>query len=980
MMSSIDHLWLLLLALLFSFVLLAVGYWIDKGRLPLSLSRGPMVFSLSLGICASVWGLFGSLGYASSEGFNFLGFYSGVGAVLLLAPIVLYPIMRLTRQYNLRSMSDIFAFRYRSASIGFISSLIMLLGLMLLFALQLKVIVTTIDILTGMQQELLIAAVFILIASVLAISFGAATMSHLDKHDGMVFAVAIASVIKILGLLLLAGYVLFFIFDSPLDMQRWFAENEALQAQFYEPLNMFSWFSGFWLLFFAMLIMPHFFHMVFNESATPENLNYASLYVPLYLLLVCVCIPLILMGAEKLGVTNDTLQADYWILGIVLQDDRPILLAIVFVAAFVTSLSVTVVGLTAISSQLVRFWLLPLGKLYPHNNFYQRVLNQRRWIIFMVSSATWLLYALLREQQDLSSYAFVAYSLVMMLAPALLGTLLWSRGTSQGVISGVVFGGITWFFLLFAPIFLGYDEVVIALFGHDLTQRSDWNLVGYVVIGVSLVLFGSVSLLTEQDEEQKKAAAQCVLDVVGEPYRAELEPRTDAQIIDALSPYVGQATAENEYFEAKQAISNRDSSQLFANHSLRDQLEQQLSGLVGPSKAYEIVSEAIPYQIISRSQSAQKLYALEEQLSEYEDELSGVAKQLNGLRNYHRQLLQDLPVAVLALDEEGKISSWNLAMQQLTLLPINEVIGREYSLLPSPWASWVKQLLDSKEHVMTQSMKYRGKKRWFDAIRTEIDLQDEAIVNNRWLIVFKEVTEIYQLQNELAHKERLASIGHLASGVAHEIGNPVTGISCLAQELIEELGERHDPSNQQLAQDILAQTHRINEIMRNLRDFSHKNDEGVEAMQPVSLREVIEQSQRLFMLDKSHQGVTFDFPKGARPKILAQSQQLIQVFINLFSNAFDAMDGQGVIRIRVDQTDQEALVSVADEGCGIPAELLSHVFEPFVTNKPVGKGTGLGLSLVHGIMEQHQGQIDVQSPPEGFDQGVEFILRFPRHA
>lgn len=970
----IDSVWLVSITVGLTLLIPAMAYVVDNGKLPISIVRSPFIYSLSLGVCASAWGFFGSLGYASTEGFNFMAVYMGVGAMILLSSVVLYPIMRLTRQYNLRSLADILAFRYRSTAIGLISSLIMLISLLWLFLLQLQSLTQSLEILTGIEHTEAYTAGFMLLAALLSIALGASSTAHLEKHDGMIFSIALVSLIKVAGLIALVLLVAFYIFDSPLELQRWFADNEALQQKFYQPINTFSWFSNFWLLFFAMLLMPHFFHMIFNESTTPTNIKSASFWVPMYLLLLCFCVPLLMMAADKLNLADTGVAADYWMVLIAQVSENSTFVGFIFVAAYLTSMSVIVVGLTAISSQLVRF-LLPISTTHKSDNLYQDLLFRKRMIILVVSLITLIAYFIVGGSADLSSFAFLSYMLVMALAPSLLGALLWSRGTALGCISSAITGFVLWFLLLFAPTILDWTGLVDLLFQMDMSEKSHWNFVGLCYLVITIGVYGIVSLITPQSEEEEKHAKLCMLDVVGEPYEVEFDIKSEQGIIQALVPYLGEKMARKEYQLATEAVDNLYGLAKANPNKLREQLEQRLSGLVGPARAYQIINEALPYRIVNRSESAKKLFLLESQLGEYEDQLSGFAKQVNTMRHYHRKLLQDLPVAVLAIDDEGNITSWNIAMEVLTSVMSNKAMGQNYNVLPEPWNLWIEQALASNTITKTHEMRdENNKKRWFDAIRTEIEPQDNQVVNNRWLIVFKEVTELYRLQHELAHKERLVSIGHLSAGVAHEIGNPVTGISCLAQELVEELD---DPLEKSLVQDILEQTKRIDSILKNLMEFSHKNDQDTVEQQRIELSVLIEQSKTLFLLDKKQHQIHFTLDLIPNLFIQGHQQQWIQVFINLFKNASDAMDTEGQIKIEMQHAGDSVTVHIKDQGTGIDAELISHIFEPFVTSKPVGKGTGLGLSLVHGIIAQHNGKISVQSPaqPEGI--GTEFIIECP---
>jgi signal transduction histidine kinase len=227
------------------------------------------------------------------------------------------------------------------------------------------------------------------------------------------------------------------------------------------------------------------------------------------------------------------------------------------------------------------------------------------------------------------------------------------------------------------------------------------------------------------------------------------------------------------------------------------------------------------------------------------------------------------------------------------------------------------------------------------------------------------------------HNERLASIGRLAAGVAHEIGNPVTGIACLAQNLEYE----SDPEEiRYMAQDILKQTSRVTRIVESLMNFSHTGSYSGEAkLVPTNLADCVDEAIHLLTLDRVSKPVQFSNHCDREILVLADSQRLLQVFINLLSNARDACNDHGEVHIRAGASSEQVRIDVDDDGCGIPAEAQSRVFEPFYTTKEPGAGTGLGLALVFSIMEDMNGKVQLTSPlAQGNRPGTRVTLHLPR--
>ncbi len=233
------------------------------------------------------------------------------------------------------------------------------------------------------------------------------------------------------------------------------------------------------------------------------------------------------------------------------------------------------------------------------------------------------------------------------------------------------------------------------------------------------------------------------------------------------------------------------------------------------------------------------------------------------------------------------------------------------------------------------------------------------------------VETLHRTEQELLHKERLAAMGQLAAGVAHEINNPLGTILLFADSLYKDLPEQ-DPRRKDL-QMILQETSRCKDIVANLLNFARQQKVLAQETDVHTLMDqVIERLRRQPVFQQVE--VVRRFEAGL-PQIQADPAQIQQVFTNLFSNAAEAMKGNGTLTVttrRVNQTWVE--IVVADTGRGIPEENLSKLFTPFFTTKPQGKGTGLGLAIVYGIIKMHRGQVTVQSQT---GKGTSFTVTLP---
>jgi signal transduction histidine kinase len=232
--------------------------------------------------------------------------------------------------------------------------------------------------------------------------------------------------------------------------------------------------------------------------------------------------------------------------------------------------------------------------------------------------------------------------------------------------------------------------------------------------------------------------------------------------------------------------------------------------------------------------------------------------------------------------------------------------------------------------------------------------------------------ELRTAQQQLIHGEKLASVGRLAAGVAHEIGNPLAAILGLLELL--RAGDLSPSDAQEFLDRVQRETERINGIIRDLLDFSRRHPEDEVPGQTADLRLAIDDAVNLLRPQKESKQITVEVAVAPHlRRVAAPQHRLTQVLLNLVLNAIDAIDGRGKVAIEARPLDESTcLLRVIDDGPGIPATMLDRLFEPFTTSKPAGKGTGLGLAVSHALVEAMGGTISAYNRAEG---GACFELR-----
>lgn len=949
---SFSLLQLSLIVFGYLFFLFLAAYIVEQGWIPKRWVRHPVVYVLSLGVYASAWAFYGSVSMADQYGYGFLAYYMGISGAFILSPILLKPILHITRTYQLSSLADLFAFRYRSRLAGVIVTLFTLAVALPLLTLQIAAVAESMHLLNADLPSTTLAFGFCITMVVFAILFGARHVSPREKHEGLVFALAFESLLKLVAITILGITALFFVFDGSGDMQSWLTANQEQLISRQTNLQEGPWRTLLLVFFAAAVVAPHMFHVTFTENMNPKALRPASWGLPLFLLLMSLSVPPILWAGIYLKLE---VPAEFYALGIGMALDSELLVIMAFVGGLAAASGVIIVTTLATAAMFLNHIVLPSYKPGPKQDFYQWLLWVRRFLIGAILMAAYAFYRAVGANLEITLLGILAFVAAMQFLPGVLGVLYWPKANRWGLITGLSIGIFVWAYTLLLPLShltLGW-EYSISL---PATNMDNWHIAAMGSFGINLVLFVLISLITTQKESEKTAAEACSVDTVSRPSRKPLIAGNSNDIIISLSKPLGRYVAEREVHQALADLSLPSyEDRPYALRRLRARLEANLSGLMGPTVAHDIINRNLPFQ--ANAELSEDIYQIEQRIEGFHDRLSGLAGELDNLRRYHRQTLERLPIGVCSVSDEGEVLMWNTAMEELTDITPGDVTGSRLTKAVEPWGSMLNEfLLDSAIHQHKKRIEQKGRPHWYNLHKSIIKASGGQPGGT--VILVEDQTETQMLEEELMHSERLASIGRLAAGVAHEIGNPITGIDCLAQSM------RYETDNKEIlemAEQIQEQTKRVTRIVQSLMNFSHSGHLTTEHL-PVNISHCIDEAIQLLRLSNHGRDIEYINECDANWQVVGDSQRLVQVFINLLGNARDASPDFSSIRVFGFVDPHQVTIYVLDQGSGIAEDKLDHIFDPFFTTKEVGKGTGLGLALVYSIIEEHYGHISIDSP------------------
>ncbi len=356
-------------------------------------------------------------------------------------------------------------------------------------------------------------------------------------------------------------------------------------------------------------------------------------------------------------------------------------------------------------------------------------------------------------------------------------------------------------------------------------------------------------------------------------------------------------------------------------------------------------------------------------------QLTVKADELERMREFSENILESLNDGLAVVDRDDRVVRWNRRLEELYGVRHEAAVGRRLEQIVDQ--GFYEILRSGRRESPDGAALYRVPlaSRHSPARRLLVNvattpLRDMAGAIAGTIMVVEDISARVQLEEQLQISEKMASIGLLAAGVAHEVNTPLTGISSFVQMLMQGT-DPEDPKTQVLEK-IERQTFRAAKIVNGLLNLARpaQVDCG-----PVDVNNVI--NDVLSLLEHQLRTGRIQVRKelaATAPVVLGIEYKLQQVFLNLFLNARDAMPKGGWLSIVTRATADGATVEVADTGSGIPTEQLSRIYDPFFTTKDIGKGTGLGLSITYGIVQEHGGTITCDSVP---GQGTRFTLALP---
>lgn len=580
------------ISLIYFGLLFAVAFYADRRRKQgRSLIDNANIYSLSLAVYCTSWTFYGSVGRAATSGIDFLTVYLGPTLVAFSWWFLLRKIVRISKEQNIGSIADFISSRYgKSAVLGALVTVFTVLGIMPYIALQLKAVSRTFDLLSDPligssasihylplpaqyrhllpYTELSFDTAFAVAAilAIFGILFGARHLDSSERHEGLVAAIALESVVKIIAFVAAGLFITFGMFDGFGDIFQSFVQRfpERSDLLLVGPgIDGYAqWFSMIFISMMAVMFLPRQFHIMVVENCSEDHIRRAMWSFPAYMFILNLfVIPIALAGL--LMFNGNTHNADFFVMILPLQEGQMWLALLVFIGGFSASAGMVMVSSVAMSTMILNHLLMPvILKIHTGARDLSRLLiNLKRLCIIIVIFLGYFYYHFIGESAALVNIGLISFVAATQFAPSVIGGLYWRKATFRGAATGLILGFVTWFYTLLVPSFvesgwMSQSVMEQGLFGmHLLKPGALFGLTGFDIwshalfwtMFLNIGSFIGVSLLNRPKQAELDQIPNFV-DVYEKPKEPKQRTRmtkapTIMEFVSMMTKFIGEKQA-----------------------------------------------------------------------------------------------------------------------------------------------------------------------------------------------------------------------------------------------------------------------------------------------------------------------------------------------------------------------------------------------------------------------------------------------------
>ncbi|SIR55929.1 hybrid sensor histidine kinase/response regulator [Aeromonas veronii] len=993
--------WLLIgLSLTYLGLLFLIAFVADKHKRH-RLKGQPLLYSLSLAVYCTSWTFFGTVGQASESPWSPVPIYLGPMLVFLFGWRLLARLILVAKREHITSIADFIAARYgKSQRLAMVISLIAIMGILPYLVLQLKAIVTGLDLLmvnsggispTSNTSELALGVTLLL--ALFSILFGTRHLDATEHHRGMVVAIAFESVVKLLAFIAVGGFALWLILSKPGEAHEQVTRDFFAQVVAVSPGNLLELAIYTVLAMCAVICLPRQFHVTVVENNQGQDLHWARWIFPLYLFVMGLFIwPLALAGKQWVGAD---MASDTYVISLpmALGFDGMAMLAFLGGTSAATGMVIvcTIALAIMVSNDLVlpvllrRFW-----RQGRDERLVRLLLQVRRGAILLILLAAWGLYLWLGDLTSLSRIGYLSFGAVAQFAPALLLGLYWRHGNRKGVYLGLSLGVSLWFVTLLVESGLLAGSPLA-----ELLAPPDWPAFRELSLGawcifLSLLfnLLGYVagSLLSRPAVSERLQAAN----FVGKPSRdtaALYQARVSVKELEMLAArFVGSSRVKRAFGRFAGERGGTLAPQMQASAELIAHTERLLAGVFGTSSARLVLASALQGRNMQL-----------EEIATIVDEASDVFRFNRGLL---QGAIEHIGQGISVVDRELRLVAWNRRYIELFHYPpgliqagrpIEEIIRYNAQQgLCGPG--------DIEDHVARRvAFMKRGSAHISARERPDgrvIEMQGNPMPAGGFVMTFTDITPFRDAERVLREAnehlearvaERTRELSELnrqlllvnqqveranqsksrfLAAVSHDLTQPLNAAKLFTSSLLEMLPDAGEQAR--IARHIDDALGATEDLITDLLDISRLEAGKFKAKKlDFALRDLLDNLKAEFGVLAQAGGIHFSVVES-KHAVHSDVRLLRRVLQNFLTNAFRYNPG-GRVLLGCRRMGEKIRIEVWDNGPGIPQDKQEAIFDEFSrldhSRTAKEQGLGLGLAIARGISQVLGHQLTLQSWP-----------------
>jgi len=968
----------IVLLAVYALIQYTIGRWAQSSStLSKKVRQSATVYSLSLAVFCTSWTYYGNIGQASSQGIQHLSLYLGSSLAFVFLIPTFKKMVRIKAHFHTTSIADFISTRYNHSQwLAALISLLCIVGITPYISIQLKSIISSAQLFiisSNSTSDFLLAQfdiLTVLLMTAFTIVFGVRQLDPTERHPGMMVAIAAESLFKLLAFLAAGIFICFFVFDNFGDLltiaSEQFGSTSALDT-FSQVPSISSWLATLALGMIGVIALPRQFHVGIIECSDEKVLNQARWMFPLYLFIInFLVIPIAIAGQILLPAIDNP---DLILLNIPIFQDSTFISILVFVGGFAAATGMIMVSAMTLSTMTTNHLLLPVIEKIKALHFLRRKLLYVRWfmVAFILFSGLYY-YRVIGDSELIVRIGSISFVAIAQLIPALLIGLFWQKGNNLAAIIGIASGTVIWYYTLMLP-----SVINSGWFETDLLINGPFNLAWlkpehlfYLQIDSSVghSLFWSLSincalfiLISEKTfKVEHSADAITFINIANGKQHSNYHKKLIADIclankLQLLSDLINNYLSNTETKRKLELccklceVDPLEDVNVIQLSLLRNKVTSMLAGIIGMAAANRAIKSI-------------------ELLNKQEQEL---------LSNSYSDLLAQ---SLISPDELLEKVDFYQEKQQL-LEEHADLQSKAMGKLEDEHQKTIKAKLELDQ--LNQQLENRIEERTADLknINQELTLA---------------MSELKLAQKKLFEADKMASLGRVVAGVAHEINTPIGVILTAMSSLKDEIDTiyvqvKENKISKDTLEEFMDYSAEICHLsLTNIQRAAHLIDsfkqvavnQEKECIESFLVGSCIENSLLNIKSRFKDKVITYKIDCDMELEIMSYQSAFMQIINNLATNScihgFE-QQSEGVINIRCYERDDQLIIKYDDNGKGLTEDGKKNIFEPFYTTNRGKGGSGLGSHLVYNLVTQLlQGEIIID--PEVI-QGLGFIISFP---